>query len=119
MENTEQKQIRDWEFEAQSNDFLKMDEGTHQLVMLDEGSAVRMQTFGENQQPKPRVDFLVEFQGKRQLWSVTKAKKQSSPYAQLVKIACSTKPAKLAGKVVIVKVLGKGRDKTYFLEEKK
>lgn len=118
MENTQQSQVRDWEFEAQSSDFLKLDEGTHQLVMLDEGSAVRMQTFGDGQ-PKPRVDFLVEFQDKRQIWSVTKAKKQSSPYAQLVKIACSTKPAKLAGKTIIVKVLGKSRDKTYFLEEKK
>jgi hypothetical protein len=101
-----------WYDEELPNTYLSLDEGTHKIVFLnDEPQIVDGRDF--NEKPCKKANFLVELNGQHRIWSV-RVGSEKSVYGQLHDLA--KKVGGLAGRVVVARVKGVNKDKSYFLE---
>lgn len=97
--------------------WLKLEEGNHKLVILADLSDLKTETkmIRGEQKTLTQSELMVEYQGQRFKWSVTKGISPTSLWGQLVRLGKAWES--LVGKEIDVIVKGTGKEKDYTITQ--
>lgn len=97
---------------AEQMEYWKPEEGEHHIKFLSDGIERNFEWEG---QTILKVDFDVEVEGNKCIWSVTKGRTTSSLYGQIVTIGAHKNT--LVGETITLFVKGVKMNRQYFIKE--